>query len=270
MNKLISIWIVLLYLCTSSGWAQPAYKATLPVINTTGYYKINLPYFILGAACSDLADIRIKDEEGKGTAWLLCKDSLPTLINTSGTSILQNGKYTEIKLIFPFKSQVSELVFYISSPPYYQRNLKLYPPYTTKTLTADGGKPLILACNLYTDTLTLSVNNGDDRPLTIDSIKAYTPKYYLITNLEQGMQYAIYYGDHTASFPEYDLSFSKYVSDSIPTLTPEYIEKLPVSQLTERSSWMPFLRTYGIWMVILFIILQILYIVRRLLKSPNR
>lgn len=107
-------------------------------------------------------------------------------------------------------------------------------------------------------------------PLSIDSIKSYTPKYYLITNLEQGMQYAIFYGDHTASFPEYDLSFSKYVSDSIPTLTPEYIEKLPVSQLTERSSWMPFLRTYGIWMVILFIILQILYIVRRLLKSPNR
>ncbi|WP_455585826.1 hypothetical protein [Bacteroides sp.] len=388
MNRTISLFIVLACLLTASGRAQPLYKATLPVVDTTGFYRIDLPYDILGASRPDLTDIRIKDEKGREIAWSLrkdeermsrkefipfrteilsgkyqtdvmvetdgkplssfvmriknadsdkrasllgsynrktwfavsehlrlnginnptgtesfielkfplsdylyykisIKDSLTSPLNIVGVGSLQiesslkqrlvniplkrseihtNGKYTDIHLVFPFKSRVSELVFYISAPQYYRRNITLYPSSVTGKLVADGGNPIVIACNQYTDTLTLSVNNGDDRPLSIDSIKAYTPKYYLIAGLEQGVHYSMTYGDETASSPEYDLSFSIHVSDSIASLMPGNIEKQSAPRQEDSFSWGFYLKKYGIWAVIILIIIQIVYIVRRLLK----
>lgn len=270
MSRLISLFIVFLYLGPGDGWAQPLYKASLPVVDTTDFYRIDLPYDVLGASRPDLADIRIKDEKGSDVAWLLRKASFPEQmlldIPLKKSEIRTDGKYTDIKLSFPFKIRVSELVFYISAPQYYKRNIKLSPSYAIGTLIASEGKPLTVLCNQYTDSLVVSVNNGDDRALAIDSIKAYTPKYYLIACLERGMRYSMTYGDAEASFPEYDLSFGIYVSDSIARLIPGNIEKLSVAQPVELPQWLSFLKTYGIWAVIILIILQILYVVRKLTR----
>lgn len=388
MNRLISLFAIFICLLIDNGWSQPAYKATLPIVDTTGFYRIDLPYEVLGVSCPDLRDIRIRDDKDREVAWLLrkdeericrnefvpfhteistgkyrtdvlvetdrkpvssfvmriknadsdksasllgsydrktwftvsehirlndlnnpndtetfielkfplsdysyyrvsIKDSLSSPLNIVGAGFFRtetafqqtfihipakkseihaNGKYTDIKMIFPFKSRVSELVFYVSAPQYYKRSIKLHPPYTTGMLVADKGKPLTVVCDLYTDTLTISVNNGDDMPLAIDSIKAYTPGFYLIANLRHGEHYTMTYGDEKASFPEYDLSFGIHVSDSISRIIPGRVERMPASQQMEPSLWMSFLKTYGIWIIIILIILQILYVVRKLLK----
>lgn len=388
MNRLTHIFAILLGLLATNVWSQPTYKATLPAPDVTGFYKINLPYEVLGASRSDLADIRIKDEKGREVAWLLRKDEehifrnefipFPTEIQSgkyqtdvyivadgkpvssfiihlknadsdkkatllgsydrktwytvkehlrlndinnpydtesfielkfplsdyacykmsikdslsSPLNIIEAGyrqkesflkqmqveiplvkseiriqeKRTDIKLVFPYRNRVSELAFYISAPQYFRRNIIFHSSLGTGVLTADHGKPLRVACDQYSDTLILSVNNGDDRPLTIDSIKAFTPGYYLIAGLEQGVNYTMTYGDGSASMPDYDLSFSLHISDNIAPLTPMNIEKLPLTLSEEPSVWMIYLKKYGVWTVILLIILQILYAVRRLLK----
>lgn len=388
MNRWFPVITSFLALWTGYGWAQPAYKATLPAVDASGYYEIELPYDVLGPSRADLADIRIKDEAGREVAWLLRKevesiyrdefvpyrikiqsgkyqtdvrietdgkpvssfvmrvknadsdkkaslmgsydgsvwyavkehlrleginnphdtesliafnfplsdyryykmsvnDSLSSPLNIVGIGRrhtessrkqLQVGiplkkyeihtkeKYTDISLVFPFKSRISELLFYISAPQYYMRNIQIAPSRAAGMLVSDHGKPLVVACDQYTDTLTISVYNGDDRPLAIDSIKAYTPKYCLIAGLEKGVRYLMTYGDESASMPGYDLSFSLHLPDSIVRIMPGMIEKLPVSSPQEPSVWMVYFRKYGIWTVIVLIILQVLYIVRRMLK----
>lgn len=387
MNRLFPVITIFLAFWAGYGWAQPAYKATLPAVDVSGYYKIELPYDILGPSRADLGDIRIKDEAGREVAWLLrkeiehvykdefvpyrmeiqsgkyqtdirietdgkpvssfimrvknaesdkkaslmgshdgrawyavkehlhldginnphdteslielnfplsdyryykmsVKDSLSSPLNILGIGRRQtessrkqlqvgiplreceihaNDKFTDIRLVFPFKNRISELVFYISAPQYYMRNIKINSR-AAGMLVSDHGKPLAVACNQYVDTLVISVYNGDDRPLAIDSIKAYTPKYCLIAGLEKGVRYSMTYGDESASMPGYDLSFSLHLPDSIALLMPGMIEKLPVSPPQEPSVWMVYFRKYGIWTVIVLIILQVLYVVRRLLK----
>lgn len=374
----------------ANALAQPTYKATLPVVNATGFYKIDLPCQVVGASSLDFADVRIKDEKGKEVAWLLrkdevrtsqnefipfpihisrdrnqtevmietngkpvssfmmrikntdsdkkaflqgsydrkawysvsehihlrgihqsagtetfiglnfplsdypyykitIKDSLSSPLNIIGIGSLQNessvkqrlmdvplksfrihenGKYTEIGMDFPFKYHLAELVFYISAPLYYQRNIRFFPSGNEKILAGNGGNPVIVAaCNQYTDSLVVRINNGDDRPLAIDSVKVYTPRYHLIAHLEEGMSYSLTYGDKNAEFPQYDLSFSMHLPDSIARILPAQIEKLPLLEQKAQDSWTKYIKTYGLWAVILFIIVQILYMVRKLLAK---
>lgn len=390
MNRITNI-LVLWCLLVMGTSAQPTYRATLPVVRTTGFYKIDLPYQVVGASSSDLADVRIKDENGKEVAWMLrkdevrisrndfipfpahisrgknqtevmvetsgkpvssfmlrikntdsdkkaflqgsydrkawysvsehvqlkginnptdteafielkfplsdypyykitIKDSLSSPLNIIGVGCLQNessvtqrlmniplknykihenGKYTEINVDFPFKYHLSELVFYISAPLYYQRDIRFLPSHREKILKGSGGKPVVVACPQYTDSLIVHINNGDDRPLVVDSVKVYGPKYHLIAHLEEGLRYFLTYGDKNADFPQYDLSFSMYLSDSIAAIQPTEIQSIPLPEPVALTPWTKYLKTYGLWGVIIFIIVQILYVVRKLLAKGN-
>lgn len=273
--KILSNIAIVLLLClwVGEGWAQPIGKAALPAVSTDGFYAIDLPYQVLGGACRDKADIRIKRADGTEVAWLLREDVEQNLINIplEESVIKKKGKETDIRIVLPFRCQISNLLFYISSPAYYNRKLSVsdsaYGSFT-ETLSASGDSLQVLSCNLYTDTLRMSVYNGDDQPLKIDSIKVLTPKVYLIAALKGGEAYSLTYGDKQAVFPQYDLSFRTQLPDSLGHLTLGEVELLPlVPPLSEPSSWwLPWLKQYGIWIVIVLVILQILYMVRKMMK----
>lgn len=208
-----------------------------------------------------------------------------------GSRIQSNGQYTDIELILPFKYRISELAFYISSPQYYKRDLRgnsvatgsmlvgkrarkePEPDYASGTflsvLSADGGRPLAVKYNQYVDTIRMSVFNGDDQPLSIDSIKVYIPKLHLVAGLKKGMIYSLTFGDKTAAFPNYDLSFQEQLPDSVAHLTVGAIEQVPVVKQADSGQWMYFLKTYVVWIVIGLIIIQILYVVRKMLKQKQ-
>ena len=66
------------------------------------------------------------------------------------------------------------------------------------------------------DTLRMTIYNGDDQALIVDSIKTYIRKYYLVAYLNKNEIYALMYGDEFANFPEYDLAFGHQLPDSLP------------------------------------------------------
>lgn len=179
-------------------------------------------------------------------------------------------KDSDLQLVLPFKFQVERLNFYVSSPRYYHRDLQLSQPFSgrfTTSLSNENGYPQPVGLSVYSDTLKLSIQNGDDQPLTVDSVKAFVRKYSLIAELKKGVNYTLTYGDPQATFPQYDLSFSKQLPDSIGRLFISDIERLPViAQPEESSSWLTFLKMYGIWIVITLVIIQILYMVRKMVK----
>lgn len=378
----------------NEGWAQPAYKATLPTVRADAFYAIDLPHEVLGGARTDLADIRIKDSKGQEVAWLLqedvrsghdsefipyqttitstsrrthvlitangdsissftlkiknadiekestlagsndgkkwfavkdyfrlsnisssnrtealldlsfplsdykfykieISDSLSAPLNIVGvgkmkdelyyeqgllevplhaSSIRQKGKRTEIQLIYPCKYQIERIAFYISSPQYFCRELKMVSPWDApiSTLSHRRTKPQSAPMEVYTDTLRMSVFNGDDQPLTIDSIKTYIRKFYLVAALKQGMSYTFTYGDENASSPQYDLSFRHQLPTYIEHLTVENIKQIPQTVNAQQSEvpspWIVFLKKYGIWIIIAVVIIQILFMVKKLMK----
>lgn len=268
-----------LYICLMVGEvvAQPAYKASLPVVEVDTFYCIDLPYQVLGGARSDLSDIRIADNKGEEVAWFAREDTgffnkrhlleVPLKISHRGVE----EKKTRLQLVLPFKFQVEQLVFYISSPRYFHRELELVRPFSSSifsTLSNENGSPQAVTLGVYGDTLQLSIFNGDDRPLTVDSVKAYVRKYYLVAGLEKGVNYTLTYGDERLSFPQYDLSFAKQLPDSIEHLVIGHLERQlsAPAKLEEPSVWLSFFKTYGIWLVILLIIVQLLYMVRKMIK----
>lgn len=391
--RISNLLTLLVCLTWTGGMAQPTYKASLPAVPTDAFYAINLPYGVLGGACSDLRDIRIRERGGKEVAWLLQEDaesisshefvSLPIrisslskrtevlitqtgraisslvlkikntdvhkesrllgsndgsqwfavkdrlLLNKIGRSdqtedyipldfplsdytyyklvlndslsaplniigvgeikresryrrhllevpltmspITTKAKQSVIELLFPFLFKLERIDLYISAPRYYNRLVELQPrsSYGSSTLTHENGSPQSVSLDVYCDRLKLSIHNGDDEPLTIDSIKAYTRKYRLVAELKAGVNYTLTYGDALASFPTYDLSFSKQLPDSLTELSVGAIEQLPTTAQPEEAWWLPLLKTYGIWIVIILVIVQILFLVRKITNKEG-
>lgn len=188
----------------------------------------------------------------------------------TGSRISTREKETEIELVLPFKFQFERLDFYISSPRYFRRSLRLVQPLGGTVVLSDaGGSPQPVPMGGYSDTLRLTISNGDDRPLGIDSIKVYVRKYSVVAALEKNVEYTLTYGDPQAKFPQYDLSFSKQIPGKIDRVMISNIERIPaeVSLKEESSAWLVFLKTYGVWLVIILVIVQILYMVRKMLSS---
>jgi hypothetical protein len=61
--------------------------------------------------------------------------------------------------------------------------------------------------------LVLRINNDDNRPLIIDTVRAFQVKHYLVADLEKGNHYVIRFGDDSIPAPIYDLTHFK---DKVP------------------------------------------------------
>lgn len=62
--------------------------------------------------------------------------------------------------------------------------------------------------------------------------------------------------------------YSKQIPDKIDRVMISNIERIPaVSLKKEPSAWLVFLKTYGVWLVIILVIVQILYMVRKMISS---
>lgn len=86
------------------------------------------------------------------------------------------------------------------------------------------------------DTLYLTINNGDNPPLEVKSVKALQLMSYLNAHLEKGGQYHLYFGDDEARPPDYDLAhFADQIPANAPLLTPGPLELRPGPADLERE-----------------------------------
>lgn len=214
------------------------------------------------------------------------------LVPASETRLTNGEHTTDIVLAYPSRYYFSKAIFYISSPEYYNReaSLRAVDPvgiprkkrlpgsrrrYDVKMqevsrfkglLSPEGNGTAMLDLNCYTDTLKLSIANGDDRPLQIDSVRTYIDRYYLVASLEPGTTYKLTYGNPDLAAPAYDLTFARYVPDTLRHLSVGNIRRLSVGEAEGDSAWMLFFKTYGVWIIIGVIIIQLLYMVRKAMK----
>lgn len=198
---------------------------------------------------------------------------------------------TEIELAYPVAYPFSRMELVVSAPKYYRREIRFcrsgFPEetpdekpgnagaaaggcepgeYLATIASADGpvsGFPV----DLYTDTLRFCIVNADDRPLRIDSVRAYADRFYLVAYLYPEQSYSVGYGEKDRRAPSYDLAFASYVPARLPHLELREVRALrPGERPQDPAAWKRFMKTYGIWIVIGVVILQLLYFVRKLLK----
>jgi hypothetical protein len=78
--------------------------------------------------------------------------------------------------------------------------------------------------------LVLKINNDDNRPLRIDTIRAFQVKHYLCAELEKGNHYTIRFGNDSISAPVYDMVHFK---EKIPT-KPEIVKSGSRKNISEQ------------------------------------
>ncbi|MDO4703757.1 hypothetical protein [Tannerella sp.] len=214
--------------------------------------SLSAPLNILSVGRNGVGDIRIRHLMNvPATHYALRTDNV--------------RKQTEVTLAFPYAYRFEDVVFYISAPEDYDRAVWL-DDVKIGRLRSEAGSSLALRSLSYgMDTLRFRIANGDDQPLRIDSVSARIVRRYAVAQLKKG-RYTLTYGNAGVSVPQYDLTFRKRVPDELPHLSVVSMERTGAPDEPPHP-WMVFLKTYGVWIVIVLVTIQLLYMVWRMMRK---
>lgn len=176
------------------------------------------------------------------------------VIDTSGV------KQTFIHLQFKDKPYFDKLVFEVEKPTYFYRNAKLalkQKDYkgrvyynTIYRFVLNSNSDLTFYTNSFKyDNVYLIIDNEDNPPLEIKSIKAFQLKHYLVAHLEAKNKYKLVFGnDKQRTAPNYDIAhFKTKVGADTPYLKTKNISLVKteaVSKTEEQES------NYLIWLAV--------------------
>ncbi len=113
--------------------------------------------------------------------------------------------------------------------------------------------------------LKIVIENSDNQPLKIDSIKVMGYQYELTARFTEPANYFLFYGKKSASKPDYDIArFKGNIPDKITTITPGKEELLQNAagkntSLFENKSWM--------WLIMGIIIMTLGWFSIRMIKK---
>lgn len=182
------------------------------------------------------------------------------------------GDTTWVTLNYGENYPVCGLRLYVSQPEFFRRNIQLSDTLGHRVRTvihSEEPSSLFIPWNRTTSCLFLSIFNGDNPMLRVDSIQSYSDRLYLIAYFPEAGKYNLTYGDPHARQPDYDLAFfENKIPSTLPQLEVTSPQKLQqADDNTSENPFMLFLRKYGLWILISAVSLQILYFVRKMIKE---
>lgn len=134
-----------------------------------------------------------------------------------------SDKKSYITVAFPSAQLIDKVEIAATEPPYYFRNAAICTTYyekgkrhyntVTTSILRSNSDNIIELDHLKVKDFQLIIENLDNQPLKIKSIKSYQLVYYMTAMLEKGKEYTLHFGDKKLSYPQYDLPYFK---DSIP------------------------------------------------------
>lgn len=167
---------------------------------------------------------------------------------------------------------VSGIRLYVSSPEFFRRPVSLQDTqgYAVRSvINSEQSGSLFLPWQHKTSQLSLLIFNGDNPALRIDSVRSFSDRLFLITYLPEAGQYSLTFDDTKARTPKYDLIFFE-------NKIPADMQKLDIISVQKNESpdttvhentFMLFLRKYGIWLLIIAVSVQLLYMVKRMMRE---
>lgn len=120
MSRNLNKILFLILLVSINASAQPKYKADLPALRATGFYKILLSPRVVGASQHDLADLRLNDGNGKQVPYIV-KTASPFVEenNLQNLPIVNAGreadKQTHITISNSSKKYIDHLLLFVKN-----------------------------------------------------------------------------------------------------------------------------------------------------------
>ncbi|KAF2514226.1 DUF3999 family protein [Flavobacterium foetidum] len=192
-----------------------------------------------------------------------------------------DDKTTEIHFLFDTPQVINQIVFKISQPNYYDRKAILYKKskktVKRKTVLYDEEivsfnlnsrtKNTFNFSEIYEKEFFVKIENYDNPPLKINSVKYYQKPISLIADLSADESYTIKTGQKNLNAPEYDLSSFK---NSVPTVLPQTSiydiqQKKDVKNTIRQTSFWQ--QSWFMWVCIVLGGLTILYFTMTLVRD---
>ena len=164
-------------------------------------------------------------------------------------------KKTRVTITFNHPAIIDQIIFNITNPKLYKRNAALFVSRThtlrKKTSTyleqefafdlTSSGKNTISDLNLTENKVVIDIDNKDNEPMEIASVKLYHTPVNVIADLKSGEKYTLLAGNVQLSEPDYDLKdFRNQIPAVLPQATlskPEPINAKPKGINADKSPW---------------------------------
>jgi hypothetical protein len=256
-------------------------KVHIDTVPQTGFYKIILLPEIISVAKPDYSDIRIYSEKQEEIPYILIedRDSLytaiprPVIKQTDSSSVRKSF----IILRFDMPYEISKLELSVKGPDFYLRNCSVRKPVKSNNRSKfdcidwfqlSSGKMAVWELEkTKTKELAIIIENSDNPPLRIRSVKAFQNTKYLLAKLKSGERYQLSFGNEALKAPDYDL---KYFADSI-SKNAKFIGTSTAKTLTvsKNNSFPLFFNKTFLWVVMSIIMALLTWLSIHLIKDMH-
>lgn len=186
-------------------------------------------------------------------------------------------KKTRITITFDEPIVVNQIAFTIKEPAYFKRNARIVIPeiikrkrktstvlneYTSLELSSSGSNSFG-NLNILEKEFIIEIDNNDNQPLVISSLKIYQAPVHLLTYLKKDESYTIKAGNNELTAANYDIANLDKLPKDIPLATMLPVQKLTVAKSGESSknnSWI-------MWVCIIAGALIVLYFCISMVKD---
>jgi len=164
-------------------------------------------------------------------------------------------KQTRITVTFNELVIINQIAFAINAPNLYNRNAALFvqrtqkvkkktvtnlEPVTTFELNSSA-KNIVSGLDLIENKIVIDIDNKDNEPLEIASVKLYQMPINLVADLKAGEPYTVVAGDAHLTPPDYDLAaFKNTISKNLPQATldkPQLLNSKSKGLNADKSPW---------------------------------
>jgi hypothetical protein len=236
-----SIIAVFLFHMTCVNAQDYVARAKIHGVSDSGFYKILLSPGDKQFTRPDLGNLRIRDEHGREIPYIIeygtKANELVAIEDFRHTIHLDTVlKKTVIDVAFEYAVQASQLSMEIKAPAFYKREATILfmeqgLPYKQNhdiLIYSEEKSTYNLGLKSVKD-LQIEIQNHDDIPLSIGSIRFFQKPVYMICSLLPGETYYLNSMHMNTPMPRYDL---KYFRNKISS-------KLPVAVLEEMKTGKP-------------------------------
>lgn len=210
----------------------PVASAAIDSAAKGGFYRVVLVPRLVAECRSDLSDLRIYDQFGQETPYVLKSDVRDDSLNAGMLAIPDpqitrkdsSNRHTYYRLQYNAAYRIDRLSFVIRQPVLFKRQAVISrlddsaAQEEVQTISIDPKDTAFRVPPVKSNCLLIDITNEDNAPLDIGRVATAQSGIYLVTLLRSDRRYALTAGDQAVRAPDYDLHFFTDSMKAVPAL----------------------------------------------------
>jgi len=264
-------------------------QASIPAVDSAGFYRILLSPEVIVQMKSSAADVRLFDRKGENVPFIFReggdKEELLDLPALDWKQEEGQGQ-SRIRISSASLKHAEKLLIEVDGPRYFYRTARIVAVKKKKVrgrlrarevnlerfvLSSDQKNLELNFGHSSYDEVFLVIENGENPPLRVKAIAAQKSPLYLLVWLEKGEKYQLRYGNPKVHQAHFDLNhFASRIPDELPVLLPDpgKIRFQKIKQLM--GSGLPL---WVIWLTLMVLVVSLslfsIKLIRNLDSEPN-